>query len=84
MPNSDMVTGISKCGARSGWTKRITSDLIVWSADLQTQGMDRAAAYRQLRDNTEMARKFLIEQGVPAEDIRTSAVSSHQLVALTS
>lgn len=61
-------------------TKRITSDLIVWSGDLQTQGMDRAAAYRQLRDNTELARKFLIEQGVPEADIRTSAVSSHQII----
>ncbi len=61
-------------------TKRIVSDLIVWSADITTQHGDRTQAYRELKEDMELAKKFLIEQGVAPEDIHTSAVSSYPVV----
>lgn len=61
-------------------TKRIESDLIVWSSDIRTSALDRAAAYRTLHQQVEIARSFLIEAGVDPEDIRVSSVNSQELI----
>ena len=61
------VTGSAK--------KRIKSDLIVWSASVTTQSMDRKEAYQQLADNIPTVKKFLMEKGIPEANITISSVA---------
>ena len=55
--------------------KRIKSDLIVWSASVTTQSMDRKEAYQQLADNIPTVKKFLMEKGIPEANITISSVA---------
>jgi hypothetical protein len=66
------VTGSAK--------KRILSDQIEWSAHIQTDGPDRAAAYRSLAGHVKTALAYHAEQGVPEKEIRASAVQVEELV----
>jgi len=61
------VTGSAK--------KRITSDLIQWSATVEVTGSDRSQAYRVLHDHVAKAQAFLTGAGVKATDLRISSVS---------
>jgi hypothetical protein len=65
------VTGSAK--------RRITSDLIQWSATLQATAKDRGDAVKQLRDEEEKAMAYLKAQGVKADEIRPSSVTAQQL-----
>lgn len=65
------VTGSAK--------KRIVSDLIEWSATLETTEKERNAGYKLLRDHAARAEKFLLERGVPKEQIELSSVSVEQI-----
>ncbi|MCG8418871.1 MAG: SIMPL domain-containing protein [Proteobacteria bacterium] len=66
------VTGSAK--------QRIISDLIEWQADIATENADRTASYRTLHKHVEAATQYLHEQGIPADAVRVSAVSSTQRI----
>src|SRR5687767_13265251 len=66
------VTGSAK--------KRIISDLIEWSASIETEDPDRTTAYRALASNVDATMKYLLEQGVKKEEIRVSSVHVSELV----
>ena len=56
------VTGSAK--------KRIQSDEIQWAASIETQDMDRTAAYRKLAAYVQTALAYLEQQGIKREEIR--------------
>jgi hypothetical protein len=56
--------------------KRIKSDLVVWSAGVSTQSVQLADAYRQLSDSIPKIRKYLIEKGIPENQITVSAITT--------
>lgn len=60
-------------------TRRITSDLIEWSASIDVQNPDRSAAYRQLSEHVAQTVAYLEKAGVGKADIGVSAVSVMQL-----
>ncbi len=60
------VTGSAK--------RRLTSDLIEWEANLQTEGPDRTTAYRSLREQVEKTIVYLKKQGLKDAEIRPSSV----------
>ena len=59
--------------------KRITSDLIEWSASLDANAPDRTAAYKELRDETDKAVAFLTKQGIKADEIAVSSASFNEV-----
>src|SRR5688572_17957102 len=61
------VTGSAK--------KRITSDLIEWTAQVEAVAASRADAYRTLHEHVAKATAFLAQGGVPATDVSVSSVS---------
>ncbi|MCE9580257.1 MAG: SIMPL domain-containing protein [Deltaproteobacteria bacterium] len=65
------VTGSAK--------KRITSDLIQWSASVEATAPDRTAAYKSLHEQVEKAVAYLKAQGVKPDEIRPSSVTFQQL-----
>lgn len=65
------VTGSAK--------KRITSDLIEWSATIEATAKDRTEAYKSLHDQVEKALAYLKSEGLKAEEIRPSSVTFQQL-----
>src|SRR5688500_15158659 len=66
------VTGSAK--------RRITSDLIVWTAELGAQATDRQSAYKQLHDHAGKTLAYLAAQGVAKEEIRPSSVSVQEVI----
>jgi len=66
-----MVTGSAK--------KRITSDLIEWSASLEHEDRDRTAAYKTLHGYTDQARAYLREQGLKDEEVAVSSATVEEL-----
>lgn len=60
-------------------TQRIVSDLIEWSAEIDTLHPDRTQAYQNLKSHVDEARKYLEEHGIPADSIRISSVDSHEI-----
>jgi hypothetical protein len=67
------VTGSAK--------KRIVSDLIEWTGDLEAQdAADRTAAYRALRGQTEKVLEYLRKQGVKENEISPSSVSVQPVI----
>ena len=65
------VTGSAK--------KRIKSDLVVWNAGITTQAPQLSAAYKQISENIPRIRKYLIDKGVPADQITVSSISTKTL-----
>ena len=63
------VTGSAK--------QRIISDLIEWSAEVETTADTRTAAYKDLHRQVEAARAYLIKQGVGESEIRVSSVTAN-------
>lgn len=55
--------------------KRITSDLIEWTATIETRAMDRTEAYKQLRDSREKTVAFLAGQGIQPDEIKPQSTS---------
>lgn len=65
------VTGSAK--------KRITSDLVVWSAGTSAQAPVLADAYRQLSESTPRIKEYLISKGIPEQQMTVSSISSTTL-----
>ncbi len=65
--NNIRITGSAK--------KRIVSDLIQWSATIESKGSDRTAAYVSLKVGTDKAVEFLKAQGIKPDDIKTQSAS---------
>lgn len=63
-------------------TRRITSDLIEWSASIDVQNADRSTAYRQLHEHVAQTVAFLEKAGIPKEEIGVSSVSVSQMQEL--
>ncbi len=61
--------------------KRIKSDLVVWNAGITTQAPQLSAAYKQISENIPRIRKYLIDKGVPADQITVSSISTKTLTA---
>lgn len=51
-------------------TKRITSDMIEWTAEIRAEDPDRIAAYRKLRESREKVVAFLKTLGVKETEIK--------------
>lgn len=66
------VTGSAK--------RRITSDLIVWTADLSTRAPDHQSAYRQVHDHAVRTLAYLKEQGIGDDEIRAGSVGIHEII----
>jgi hypothetical protein len=64
------VTGSAK--------RRITSDLIEWSAELKTENTDRVAAVRQLKDHVEKTKKYLLGKGITEAELRVSSTTAEE------
>jgi hypothetical protein len=62
------VTGSAK--------KRIKSDLVVWNAGASVQGTQLADAYKQIAEHTPQIKKYLLEKGIPEDQITVSAIST--------
>ena len=56
--------------------KRIKSDLIVWRATVSYQSSQMSEAYRSLKDSVPRVKAYLVEKGVPENQITISSVST--------
>jgi uncharacterized protein len=65
------VTGSAK--------KRITSDLITWSAVVEATAPDRTSSYKALHEQVVKALAYLKAQGVKDEEVRPSSVTFTEL-----
>ncbi len=63
--NNIRITGSAK--------KRIVSDLIGWSATIESKGSDRTAAYVSLKGGTDKVVEFLKAQGIKPDEIKTQS-----------
>jgi hypothetical protein len=63
--NNIRITGSAK--------KRIVSDLIEWSATIESKGNDRTTAYVALKGGTDKVVEFLKAQGIKPNDIKTQS-----------
>jgi hypothetical protein len=55
--------------------KRIVSDLIGWSATIDSKASERIVAYLALKNSTEKAVEFLKSQGIKVEEIQTGSAT---------
>jgi hypothetical protein len=62
------VTGSAK--------RRITSDLVVWSAGITQQAPQLAEAYKGLADNIPRIKQYLLSKGIPENQMTVSSISS--------
>lgn len=70
--------GIRVAGSAS---VRIRSDRALWSSTVTARGATLAEAYAVLQEGVPRVRRFLIDQGVPEDDVRVGAVSTDELYA---
>ncbi len=56
--------------------KRIKSDLVVWNAGVSTQASQLADAYKTLTDQVPRIKSYLIQKGIPQDQITVSAIST--------
>lgn len=61
--------------------RRIKSDLVVWRATVTQTSTDVSGAYSALRDRVPRVRAYLLQKGVPENEIVTSSVTSRTLSA---
>lgn len=62
------VTGSAK--------KRITSDLVIWSAGISSQAPQLADAYGQLADSIPKIKQYLLSKGISEEQMTVSSIST--------
>ena len=62
------VTGSAK--------RRISSDLVVWSAGVSYQAPQLADAYRQLAESVPRIKEYLISKGIPESQMTVSSIAS--------
>ncbi|MDM7921273.1 MAG: SIMPL domain-containing protein [Pyrinomonadaceae bacterium] len=65
------VTGSAK--------RRITSDLVVWSAGISVQSAELSAAYTQLSNNIPRIKQYLLSKGISESQMTVSSISSATL-----
>ena len=65
------VTGSAK--------RRITSDLVVWSAGISVQSGELSAAYTQLSNNIPRIKQYLLSKGISEAQMTVSSISSATL-----
>jgi hypothetical protein len=61
--------------------ERITSDRAIWGATVHARGAALTEAYAVLGGDVPRVRQFLLEQGVPEQEIRVGAVETRLLYA---
>ena len=85
---SSLILGWAYTGAKKGEDaitvtgsakKRIKSDLVVWNAGASTQAAQLAEAYKQIAEHTPQIKKYLLEKGIPEDQITVSAISTTPL-----
>ncbi|MDR2868422.1 MAG: SIMPL domain-containing protein [Bacteroidales bacterium] len=54
--------------------KNFSADLIVWNGYFSKQNMDMKVAFKQLKSDEELVRKYLIDQGISEKEIVFSSV----------
>jgi hypothetical protein len=64
------VTGSAK--------RRISSDLVVWSAGVSAQAPALAEAYKQLADSVPQIKQYLLSKGIPEDQMTVSSISTTQ------
>ncbi len=64
------VTGSAK--------RRITSDLVVWSAGVSAQAPGLSEAYKQLSASTPRIKEYLLSKGIPEDQMTVSSISTIQ------
>src|SRR5688572_549990 len=62
------VTGSAK--------RRITSDLVVWSAGVSSQAPALSGAYDRLADTLPRIKQYLISKGIPEDQMTVSAITT--------
>ncbi len=65
------VTGSAK--------RRITSDLVLWSAGVSSQAAQLTDAYKQLSDNIPRIKQYLLSKGIPEQQMTVSSISTTTL-----
>ncbi len=65
------VTGSAK--------RRITSDLVVWSAGVSSQASELSGAYNSLADTLPRIKQYLISKGIPEDQMTVSAITTVQI-----
>ncbi len=65
------VTGSAK--------RRITSDLVVWSAGVSSQSVELQEAYRALSENIPKIKQYLVQKGIPEEQMTVSSITTTTL-----
>ncbi len=65
------VTGSAK--------RRISSDLVLWSAGVTAQGAQLADSYRQLTDNIPRIKQYLLSKGVTEDQMVVSSITTTTL-----
>ena len=64
------VTGSAK--------RRITSDLVVWSAGVSAQSAALIDAYKQLSESTPRIKEYLLSKGIPENQMTVSSITTTQ------
>lgn len=59
-------------------SKDFTSDLIVWRGSFSASGETPEEAYKEIKNNSEIVKKYLTDSGVPEDEIIFSSVSISQ------
>ena len=65
------VTGSAK--------RRITSDLVVWSAGVTVEAPALADAYKQLTDSVPRIKQYLLAKGIPEDQMVVSSITTTQV-----
>ncbi len=65
------VTGSAK--------RRISSDLVVWTAGVSSQSATLTDAYAQLADNIPKIKQYLLSKGIPEDQMTVSSISTTTL-----
>ena len=65
------VTGSAK--------RRISSDLVVWSAGVSAQSPELQEAYRVLAENIPKIKQYLIQRGIPEDQMTVSSITTATL-----
>lgn len=65
------VTGSAK--------RRITSDLVLWSAGVSSQSPQLADAYKQLSGNIPAIKQYLLSKGIPEDQMTVSSITTTTL-----
>jgi uncharacterized protein len=67
------VTGSAK--------RRITSDLVVWSAGVSVEKPTLTDAYKELSDSIPRIKQYLISKGIPEDQMTVSSITTTQMKA---